>query len=97
MTTNKDEIKFVYNFHCAGNLFILPYNGELPNSLYQQNPEIKQIFSEIVEDSTFADNMKIGPSTEVMGMAAGGDAGDWINYALGIPAAESELGAWAEY
>lgn len=37
----KDEIKFVYNFHCAGNLFILPYNGELPNSLYQQNPEIK--------------------------------------------------------
>ena len=41
--------------------------------------------------------MKIGPSTEVMGMAAGGDAGDWINYQLGIPAAESELGLWAEY
>lgn len=38
--------------------------------------------------------MKIGPSTEVMGMAAGGDSGDWSNKELGIPSAESELGMW---
>lgn len=50
-----------------------------------------------MEDSKFPDNMKIGPSTEVMGMAAGGDAGDWINKELGIPAAEAELGLWSEY
>lgn len=35
LTKNKDSIKFIYNFHAAGNLFILPYNGELPNTLYQ--------------------------------------------------------------
>lgn len=32
-----------------------------------------------------------------MGIQAGGDAGDWITYALGIPAAEAELGSDKEY
>ena len=32
-----------------------------------------------------------------MGIQAGGDAGDWITYALGIPAAEAELGSDSEY
>jgi hypothetical protein len=32
-----------------------------------------------------------------MGIQAGGDAGDWITYALGIPAAEAELGSDTEY
>jgi hypothetical protein len=32
-----------------------------------------------------------------MGIQAGGDAGDWITYALGIPAAEAELGSQNDY
>lgn len=42
-------------------------------------------------------NMQIGPSTEVMSMAAGGDSGDWSNKMLGIPSAEAELGLWSNY
>jgi len=41
--------------------------------------------------------MDIGPSTETLGIVAGGDAGDWINHELNIPAAEAELGFWEEY
>jgi hypothetical protein len=41
--------------------------------------------------------MDIGPSTETLGIVAGGDAGDWINHELNIPAAEAELGLWQEY
>ena len=41
--------------------------------------------------------MKIGPSTEIMGFPAGGDAADWISKELGIPAAEAELGEQTEY
>ena len=39
----------------------------------------------------------MGPSTELMGLAAGGDSGDWITHELGIPAAEAELGTWSNY
>ena len=84
----------MYNFHCAGNQFILPYNGELPNKLGIEQPDIKQIFAEIIESSDFAEGMDIGPSTETLGIVAGGDAGDWINHELNIPAAEAELGLW---
>ena len=41
--------------------------------------------------------MTIGASTETIGIVAGGDAGDWINHELHIPAVESELGLWRSY
>jgi len=39
--SHKDQINFVYNFHCAGMQFIIPLNGVMPNNLAQKNPEIK--------------------------------------------------------
>ena len=27
ITSKKDELRLVYNLHCAGNFFILPFNG----------------------------------------------------------------------
>ena len=33
LTERKSEVKFVYNFHCAGKLFVVPYNGAIPNIL----------------------------------------------------------------
>jgi len=97
LTKKQKEIKFVYNFHCAGNQFILPYNGELPNKLATEQPDTKKFFQELIQESTFADGYDIGPSTETIGIVAGGDAGDWINHALGIMAAEAELGKWSAY
>lgn len=54
LTKNKKEIKFVYNFHCAGKQYIIPFNGEFPNTMEVKFPEIKKIFDEIVSSAQFA-------------------------------------------
>lgn len=38
ITAHKDEIKFVMNFHAYGNLLVIPFNGDLPNTLYDKKP-----------------------------------------------------------
>ena len=40
LTSHKNQVKFVYNFHCSGNMYIIPFNGELPNTLPEKFPEI---------------------------------------------------------
>ena len=48
LTSKQKELKFVYNFHCAGKQFVIPYSGMFPNSLSQENPSMMKIFNEIV-------------------------------------------------
>ena len=48
LTQKKSELKFVYNFHCAGKQFIIPFNGEMPNMMATKFPEISSVFKEIV-------------------------------------------------
>jgi hypothetical protein len=97
LTKHKEEMKFVFNFHCAGKQFIIPYSGEVPNTLGQEQPQIRSIFKEIVKESRFPEGTDIGSSTENVQIRASGIAGDWITKALGIPAAEAEIGGWNEY
>lgn len=97
LTAHKEELKFVINYHCAGNMLVLPYNGEVPNQFAVENPESNKILQEIVKEAQFPEGMAIGASTETIGIVAGGDAGDWINHALHIPAVEAELGVWRAY
>jgi len=92
LTSHKQEIKFVYNLHCAGKEYIVPFNGEFPNTLPEKFPVISQIFYEIISEVEFAPGTKVGPSTENIGVIATGDAGDWIVSNLSIPAAEVEIG-----
>ena len=33
LVPRKEEIKFVYNFHAYGNMYLWPYNGESPNTI----------------------------------------------------------------
>ena len=33
LVAHQDEIKFVYNFHSYGNMYLWPYNGESPNNI----------------------------------------------------------------
>jgi hypothetical protein len=39
----------------------------------------------------------MGPSSEIMSIRAGGDAGDWITHTFGILGAEAELGKWTDF
>ena len=93
----KDELKVAYNFHCAGKQFIIPYNSMMPNTLAEEHPDVMNMFNEIIAESKFAQGTDIGPSTQTLGFLAGGDAGDWMAHALGIPAAEYEIGSWEDY
>lgn len=97
LIAHKNQLNFVFNFHCAGKQFVIPYSGKIPNTLAQEHPVIKQIFSEIVNDATFPDGTTMGPSGDSLQIRAGGDAGDWITHELNIPGAEFELGAWTDY
>ena len=97
LTEHKEELKFVINYHAAGNSLVLPYNGEVSNQFAQENPESSKVMQEIVKESKFPEGMTIGASTETMGIVAAGDAGDWINHELHIPAVEAELGLWRSY
>lgn len=48
----KNELKFVYNFHCAGNQFFIPFNGKFPNALTSTKfKPIYDIFKEIAEEA----------------------------------------------
>ena len=97
LISKKNELKFVFNFHCAGKQFVIPYSGKIPNTLSQEHPGLRQIYSEIVRDATFPDRTDIGPSGDSLQIRAGGDAGDWIAHELGIAGAEYELGSWLDY
>ena len=66
MTTRKNELKFVYNFHCAGKQFVIPYSGKMPNNLRKERPEIKKIFDEIVSQVQFPEGTDIGPVSDIL-------------------------------
>jgi len=38
LTANKNEIKFVYNFHSYGNLWTIPFNGKKNNDISEKYP-----------------------------------------------------------
>ena len=94
LTSEKDSLNFVYNFHCAGNFYIIPYNYEAPNNAFQQIPTTMGLFQELISEADFPSDFKIGPAIETIGLHTGGSSGDWINSHLGIPAAEVEIAAW---
>jgi hypothetical protein len=49
------------------------------------------VFSEIITEASLPKDEIIGAAPEVL-YPAGGDSGDWITFALHIPAAEAEIG-----
>ena len=92
LTKRQYEIKFVYNFHCAGAQFILPFNAEDINIASQLIPKQYQFFQEFINEASLPQYFKIGSASELLSFHTGGDAADWINYELGIAACEVELG-----
>ena len=76
LTSKKDELKFIYNFHTTGNMFFIPFAGKYPSNLMNSHPWMHKLFSEIVNEAQFPKGMKIGTAPEVL-YEAGGDAADW--------------------
>lgn len=90
---HKDEIKFVYNFHSYGNMYLWPYNGQSPNNIHEKNPEILNVFNEIFHESKFPKGTLKGNAWEALRYTSSGEQSDWILGKLGIPSICPEIGS----
>ena len=91
-------VDFVYNMHSAGKDFIFGYNGASdPEEYLKTEPDLFEVMAEIYEEGQFPDGEISGNSQQILGKAVGGEASDWISNALGIPAADVELGEWPQF
>ena len=86
-----DTIKFVYNYHSYGPMFVWPYNSELANELSKKNPLAQQILNEIWEDGDFPSTTIKGNAIKTVGYLANGEANDWILNEFGVPSVSPEL------
>lgn len=93
LISHKDQIKFVYNFHAYGNMYLWPYNGHSPNNIGKKNPDTLAIFNEIWRDSTFPEGTLRGNAWEALRYTSSGEQSDWILGALGIPSICPEIGS----
>lgn len=87
----KDDLKFVYNFHSFGPMYIWPYNGEIDNELDISNPEAKRIFNEIWDGAKFPTTTLHGNAIKTVGYVADGEANDYILKKFDIPSVSPEL------
>lgn len=95
---HKDEVKFVYNFHSNGNMWIYPFNGREHNDIIERAPTALCIFQEIVNESPFPSGMSNnGNSKDIIGEKIGGDGDDYILGELNIPSVTAELGTEGQY
>lgn len=94
----KDEIKFVYNFHSNGNMWIYPFNGRDPNDIADRAPFALLAFQEIGDEATFPEGMtKDGNAKDIIGERIGGDCDDYILSEFRIPSVTAELGREGQY
>mmetsp|Transcript_16396 Transcript_16396/g.27778 ORF Transcript_16396/g.27778 Transcript_16396/m.27778 type:complete len:371 (+) Transcript_16396:236-1348(+) len=85
------EIKFVYNFHSYGPMFIWPYNGEKTNTLHEENPDAEMIFNEIWHEAEFPSTTLSGNAIQTVGYLSNGEANDYIMKEFNIPSVSPEL------
>ena len=64
LTSKKDRIGFVYNFHCYGKQLLIPYNAKMTNDLNLYAPELKGIYGELVNESQIPAGTDVGTSHE---------------------------------
>jgi len=91
LTKYKDAIKFVYNFHAFGPMYVWPYNGLLKNALHEMNPDAEAIFNEIWDEAEFPESALHGNAISTVGYEADGEANDYIMHEFNIPSVSPEL------
>jgi len=87
-----NEIKFVYNFHSYGNMYVTPFNALAENFIQDAYPVQFALFEEILAEGHPANGLKVGTAYDLLGYTSPGEASDWIMAATGIPAISPELG-----
>ena len=87
-----NEIKFVYNFHAYGNMYVTPFNALAGNFIQDAYPRQFALFEEILAEGHPANELKVGTAHDLLGYTSPGEASDWILAATGIPAISPELG-----
>lgn len=92
LRSHKDDIKFAYNFHSYGNMYLWPYNGSSPNIIGSEDPEALNVFTEIWNQSTFPSGTLHGNAWEALKYTSSGEQSDWILGELGIPSICPEIG-----
>ena len=93
LSSHRHSIKFVYNFHAFGNMYLWPYNGQSPNTLGTVNPDVLSVFNEIWEDSSFPAGTLRGNAWDSLRYTSSGEQSDWILGELGIPSICPEIGS----
>lgn len=89
---NVENLKFVYNFHSYGNMFITPFNSLKGKILEEAYPRQAALFKEILAESDTPEGLRVGTAYELLNYQSPGEASDWILAATGIPAISPELG-----
>ena len=89
---NVNELKFVYNFHSYGNMYVTPFNAIAGNLIQDAYPVQFALFEEILAEGHPANGLKVGTAHDLLGYTSPGEASDWIMAATGIPAISPELG-----
>lgn len=98
LRAHKDEVKFVYNFHSNGNMWIYPFNGRDHNDILERAPTALCIFQEIANEAPFPAGMSNnGNAKDIIGEKIGGDGDDYILGELNIPSVTAELGTEGQY
>jgi hypothetical protein len=87
------DIKFVYNFHSFGNMYLWPYNGSSPNDIEYKNPGILDVFNELYSEATFPVGTIRGNAWDALHYTSSGEQSDWILGTLGIPSICPEIGS----
>lgn len=87
-----EELKFVYNFHSYGNMYITPFNSLREPVLKEAYPTAWYLFQEILEEAETPEGLRVGTAGELLNYTSPGEASDWILAATGIPAISPELG-----
>jgi len=87
-----NEIKFVYNFHSYGNMYVTPFNAIAGDLLQDAYPTQFALFEEILDEGHPANQLKVGTAHDLLGYTSPGEASDWILAATGIAAISPELG-----
>ena len=86
-----NQLRFVYNFHSFGNMYLYPFNALKSEHLNELYPQYKNLFEEIASLTPQGD--EVGHSIEFLDYTATGEASDWILAATGIPAVSPEIGS----
>lgn len=73
MTSHKEELKFNYNFHSYGNMWLWPYNGQKENNIGRINPDFLSLFEEMYSESKFPKHNLNGNAYNALGYISAGE------------------------